>query len=408
MPLGSTNLYISHAALKKFNMTARVNLETHQIAPKAQLKVLGLWIDGKLRWGPHIKEIQTKMSTQSMALTKVATSTWGATLNKARQVYTAVVRPAMTHGASVWHLPKDSRKKGTGSVAKLVTLQNKCLSSITGAYKATNIEVLEAESGVIPLDIHLDQAVLRSREASRCSEIIKQAKAKIQRKLRGKRGRKHQPGATPMSIKDKWAKDSIDRLQKELETTQRAGRKVPSHETIISKWAKQKWEKRWNHYLDSIPIARKTPAHDCKLGPPRDKLHQGLRKAESSVAIQLRTEKVGFAAFLHARRVPDVVSPACQCGWRQQDPKHIIIFCPNHAHNRRSLYEAAGTSRYQELMSTGKGLRAVARWVINEGLLSQFALAKEQIDRAEGRAKEHDDDDSADDDSAGEEDPGQG
>lgn len=26
-----------------------------------------------------------------------------------------------------------------------------------------------------------------------------------------------------------------------------------------------------------------------------------LRKAESSLAIQLRTEKVGFAAFLHAR-----------------------------------------------------------------------------------------------------------
>ena len=59
-------------------------------------------------------------------------------------------------------------------------------------------------------------------------------------------------------------------------------------------------------------------------------------------------------------------------------------------------------------MSTGKGLRAVTRWVINEGLLSQFSLAKEQIDRAEGRAREHDDDDSADDDSAGEEDPGQG
>lgn len=93
-------------------------------------------------------------------LTKIATSTWGATLNKARQVYTAVVRPAMTYGAPVWHLPKEPRKKRTGLVASLATLlQNKCLRSITGAYKATNIEVLEAESAVIPLDIHLDQAV---------------------------------------------------------------------------------------------------------------------------------------------------------------------------------------------------------------------------------------------------------
>ena len=45
----------------------------------------------------------------------------------------------------------------------------------------------------------------------------------------------------------------------------------------------------------------------------------------------------------------------------------------------------AGTDRYVEIMSTGKGLRAVARWVMSERLLSQFSLAKEQIDRAEGR-----------------------
>ena len=59
-------------------------------------------------------------------------------------------------------------------------------------------------------------------------------------------------------------------------------------------------------------------------------------------------------------------------------------------------------SQYRELMSTGKGLRAVARWVMSEGLLSQFSLAKEQIDHVEGRAREHDDN------GADEEDPGAG
>lgn len=43
----------------------------------------------------------------------------------------------------------------------------------TGAYKATDIKVLEAESGVIPLDIHLDQAVLRARDAPRCNEVMR-------------------------------------------------------------------------------------------------------------------------------------------------------------------------------------------------------------------------------------------
>ena len=73
-----------------------------------------------------------------------------------------------------------------------------------------------------------------------------------------------------------------------------------------------------------------------------------------------------------------MASPACQCGWRRQDPKHIIIFCPNDARNCRRSYEAAGTDRYQETMSTGNGFWAVARWVMSEGLFSQFDETLEQ------------------------------
>ena len=60
-------------------------------------------------------------------------------------------------------------------------------------------------------------------------------------------------------------------------------------------------------------------------------LHQGLRKVEILLAIQLRTEKVGFAAFLHVERVLDVLSTACWCSWQRQDPKHVVVFCLNHA-----------------------------------------------------------------------------
>ena len=42
-------------------------------------------------------------------------------------------------------------------------------------------------------------------------------------------------------------------------------------------------------------------------------------------------------------------------------------------------------------MSTGKGLRAVARWVRSEGLLSKYLLAKEQLDWVEGRIRDDED-----------------
>lgn len=84
----------------------------------------------------------------------------------------------------------------------MITLQYKRLRSITGAYKATSAKVLEAEAGLMPPDTDLDQAVLMSRNVPRCAEVISCAKKTARKKFRNKRGRRRQPGATPMEVKD--------------------------------------------------------------------------------------------------------------------------------------------------------------------------------------------------------------
>lgn len=144
--------------------------------------------------GSPYQESPGKIPAQTMALTRVTASTWGATVNKARPVYTAMVRPAMKYGAPVWHSLEETRTRGLGPAAKRTSLLNQCLRSITGAYEARNVKVLEAESGVMPPDTCLDQTVLRSRNTPRCAEVINPAKETMRRKLRGKRGR--QPGNT--------------------------------------------------------------------------------------------------------------------------------------------------------------------------------------------------------------------
>ena len=83
-----------------------------------------------------------------------------------------------------------------------------------------------------------------------------------------------------------------------------------------------------------------------------------------------------------------MLSPACGCGWRRQDPKHVIMFCPNHAATRNRPYEEAGTRHYMKMLATKRGLRAVAEWVMREGLLHQFLLAKEHAEWAENRKRE--------------------
>lgn len=102
-------------------------LTSHLIVSKAQVKVLVLWIDGKLRRGPHIKKIQPKMATRTMALIKAAGCTWRATLDEARQLYTPMVRPAVIYGAFIWHSLRKTTIKGLGLIPKLAILQSKCL-----------------------------------------------------------------------------------------------------------------------------------------------------------------------------------------------------------------------------------------------------------------------------------------
>ena len=60
---------------KRFNMGASLSFEGTTIPPKAHVRVLGVEIDSKLKWGPHVRRIQSKMSQQTNALTRVATST---------------------------------------------------------------------------------------------------------------------------------------------------------------------------------------------------------------------------------------------------------------------------------------------------------------------------------------------
>ena len=63
----------------------------------------------------------------------------------------------MTYAALIWHQPAPSIAKAAGPATKLCTIQNKCLWTIAGAYKATPVESLETETFVPPIDLYLDK-----------------------------------------------------------------------------------------------------------------------------------------------------------------------------------------------------------------------------------------------------------
>lgn len=190
-------------------MTATVNLGDEVKKPETSIRVLGLHIDGKLRWGPHIKEVRSKLNTQCLALNKTAGSTWGTTLNRARQVYNIVVQPAISYAAASWHTPRGLREAKQTQVKQLSVVQNACLRQVTGGYRATSVRVLEAEAGVPPLQITLDQAVLRNQALRGIHPVTKKSNAHMRRKLRPRRGRRPMVLETTAEEKEQWALRSL-------------------------------------------------------------------------------------------------------------------------------------------------------------------------------------------------------
>jgi hypothetical protein len=61
----------------------------------------------------------------------------------------------LAYGSPVWFSRSDERANRNRLIYPLQTAQNKCLRTITGAYKTTNIQVLEHEASIAPLDLHL-------------------------------------------------------------------------------------------------------------------------------------------------------------------------------------------------------------------------------------------------------------
>jgi len=79
------------------------------LAPKKDARFLGVWIDSRLSFAAHIKAIKGKMETQMHALTRLAASTWGYNLIRAREIYVKIIRAAMAYGAGAIHDPNQPK-----------------------------------------------------------------------------------------------------------------------------------------------------------------------------------------------------------------------------------------------------------------------------------------------------------
>jgi len=362
---------------RRVNLQMPVTLAGTTVQPEPSIKVLGVLLDTQLKWGAQEQAVWKKMGNQMLALQRTTTSTWGATMPKARQVYQAVVHPAIAHGAPAWHQPTKPKDKKRGLARKLQDVQEQGLQTVLGAFKATPLRRLEMEAYVPPLDLWLNGRLAKYQarlESTGIGAIIQAACSMVRNRLRNHLGIcRTMRGATPGQKRKVWTAKWIGKPVEQWDW----------REKPLVEWD---WTERWWAAGDLQENRLLRPGTDPgghnlvwdNTAPTKKvlQLHSGLQKAESALLVQARTGKIGLGKFLHDCRVPGFETGQCWCGPAFETPRHMVMYCKEEA-DRGLLTGPTGTKwSYPQLIGHSRAVKGFVRWMMYSGRLSQFELAK--------------------------------
>ena len=107
---------------------------------------LGVTLDTRLTWKPHIEAVEAKATRKLAIMKKLAGTTWGANSDILKQVYTEAVRPVVEYASTIWDTASKTNK------SKLDRVQNMGLRIILGAMRSTPIQQMEKTTDLQPLE----------------------------------------------------------------------------------------------------------------------------------------------------------------------------------------------------------------------------------------------------------------
>ena len=116
------------------------------------VKYLGLLIDHKLSWRPHIESKLTKCKNHFFQLRSAIGQHWGLNTQAILWLFKAVIRPSLTYGSYIWAHALTSTLQD-----KLKTFQRSILKSVATLHRTTPGETLNLALDVLPLREFIDQ-----------------------------------------------------------------------------------------------------------------------------------------------------------------------------------------------------------------------------------------------------------
>jgi hypothetical protein len=291
-----------------------------------------------------------------------------------------MIRPALTYGALLWYKPAEVLTGGKGMAQKIQAIQGRCLRVVAGAYRATSVDALEAETHIEPLDMYTSKVALKAAARNTLSESYRGVQRRVASILRGRHRRGRTPRHQgPLQKAIEWIENkSTKRLTRatgtEEESAQANTRLLKETNDTIDRNYKEQWQKRW----ETSEKGRHSRNLQPMLTNKAFQNHTGLRRPQSSLAIQLRIGKIGFRAFLCERKVPGFEDPRCQdCdGGQEMTVEHVLLHCRKWSELRKECLarglRGGAQPTLEALLGSRKGLLAASEMVWKAGILAQF------------------------------------
>ena len=112
---------------------------------------LGVTLDSKLSWLPHISDKAVKANRCLLLCRRAVGKTWGLSPAVMRWIYTTMIRPIISYAVTVWAPGLEARS----GEQKLSVLQRKACLAVSSAYVGTPSVALEMLLGLPPLSSFL-------------------------------------------------------------------------------------------------------------------------------------------------------------------------------------------------------------------------------------------------------------